>query len=60
MCEGTLYFAAQFECVDLLSLFAESLVHAAQVVAHHTELFLVTPLGRGQFILKDKEHVVAR
>lgn len=27
--------AAQFESVDLLPLFAQGLVHAAQVVAHH-------------------------
>lgn len=27
--------AAQFEGVDLLPLFAQGLVHAAQVVAHH-------------------------
>lgn len=27
--------AAQFERVDLLPLFAQGLVHAAQVVAHH-------------------------
>lgn len=43
--------AAQFERVDLLPLFAQSLIHAAQVVAHHTQLVFITPLCCRQLIL---------
>lgn len=45
------YLAAQFERVDFLSLLAQSLIHATQVVAHHAELVFVAPLRRSQLIL---------
>lgn len=45
---------SEFECVDLLTLFAQGFVHAAEMIAHHTQLVLVAPLGRAQFILSKK------
>uniref|UniRef100_A0A3B3IDN6 Large ribosomal subunit protein uL22 n=2 Tax=Oryzias TaxID=8089 RepID=A0A3B3IDN6_ORYLA len=45
------YLAAQLEGVDLLPLLAQGLLHAAEVVAHHAQLLLVAPRGRGQLIL---------
>lgn len=52
----TKYLAAKFKCVDFLSLLAQSLVHAAQVVAHHAELVFVAPLSCSQLILNDRNH----
>lgn len=49
-----LYLAAQFERVDFLSLLAQSLIHTAQVVAHHAELVFVAPLSRSQLILRER------
>lgn len=43
--------ASQLERVYLLSLLAQGLIHAAQVVAHHAQLVLVASLGRRQLIL---------
>lgn len=47
-----LYLAAHFERVNFLSLLAQSLVHAAQMVAHHAKLVFVAPLSRSQLILR--------
>ena len=49
-----LYLATQFKCVDFLSLLAQSLIHATQMVAHHTKLVFVAPLSRSQLILYDR------
>lgn len=49
-----LYLAAQFECVNFLSLLAQSLIHTTQVVAHHAELVFVAPLGCSQLILSER------
>lgn len=53
---SVLYLAAQFECVNFLSLLAQCLIHTTQVVAHHAELVFVAPLCRGQLILNDRYH----
>lgn len=55
--EFILYLAAQFERVNFLSLFAQSLVHTAQVVTHHAELVFVAPLGRSQLILRETQQL---
>lgn len=52
-----IYLAAQFECVDFLPLLAQSLIHDAQMVAHHAKLVFVAPLSRGQLILQEKEQL---
>lgn len=50
------YLSAQFECVNFLSLLAQSLIHTTQVVAHHAELVFIAPLSCSQFILYERHH----
>ena len=45
------YLAAQFERVNFLSLLAQSLIHATQMVTHHAELVLIAPLRCSKLIL---------